>query len=399
MWLTDAVIAAAAVLIMVVGTRGAAEEQHAFGRRPLDTLAYVLIGLAAVCLLFRRGRSDVALAGAVTVTTAWLAAEYPWGPLLFVIPVTMYGYAVRVPIRRSLTVAALSLGVLVTGELIGAALSDRGGHALREFPITVAVRAVMVLLPWMLGAVIRLYQVDEARAREDELRHRAFQERLRVAREVHDIVGHGLAALHMQASVALHVLERRPEQARAALEAIKHGSKQALEELRATLAVFQSPDELPENTSDSFTRRPAEGLGQLDTLVDRMAASGRTVKVEVTGEPVGLPAAVDAAAFRIVREALTNVLRHAGADAVTTVGLRYAPRSLTVEIVDNGRARPEDPRTDGLGITGMRERAAALGGTLEAGPRPHGGFLVRAYLPLPPSASGPDGTRDHNGAL
>jgi signal transduction histidine kinase len=205
-------------------------------------------------------------------------------------------------------------------------------------------------------------------------------ERLRIAREVHDVVGHSLAVINLQAGVALHVVGRRPEQAEVALAAIKRSSKDALEELRGTLAVFRQP----EPGSADGTRRPAPGLGQLEALSAAMAEGGLPVEVAVTGQRVGLPVAVDLAAYRIVQESLTNVVRHAGpATATATVRVCYQPDALVVEIADTGRTRVSaGSRPVGHGIAGMRERAAAVGGTLQAGPSAEGGFRVQARLPL-----------------
>jgi signal transduction histidine kinase len=224
--------------------------------------------------------------------------------------------------------------------------------------------------------VVRLGQQADRRARQEETRRRADEERLRISREVHDVVGHGLAVINLQAGVALHVVGRRPEQAEVALAAIKRSSKEALEELRGTLAVFRRPG------NGGGPWRPAPGLDRLEALAAAMAEGGLPVEVAVTGQRAGLPAAVDLAAYRIVQESLTNVVRHAGL-ATATVRLEYQSDALVVEIADSGGGQASAPaRPAGSGIAGMRERAAAVGGTLEAGPSADGGFLVRARLPF-----------------
>jgi signal transduction histidine kinase len=177
----------------------------------------------------------------------------------------------------------------------------------------------------------------------------------------------------------VHVLDRRPEQARAALLAIKQASGEALQELRATLGVLRQLGE------QGGSRAPLPGLAQLDALVARAAEAGRHVEVAVEGERVELPLAVDLAAYRIVQEALTNVARHSGpADA--RVRLAFGAGEIVVEVTDDGRGAAAGTPSDGAGhgIAGMRERTVALGGELEAGPRPEGGFGVRARLPLEP---------------
>ncbi|MDP9864756.1 MULTISPECIES: sensor histidine kinase [Streptosporangium] len=229
-------------------------------------------------------------------------------------------------------------------------------------------------------------RVAEAeRTREEEARRRTAEERLRIAREIHDTLGHNLSMINVQAGAALHRIGQRPEQAEAALTAIKEASKEALRELRATLGVLRLVDE------DSPTS-PAPSLARIRELADR---TGLAVRIEVLGELRPLPAEVDHAAVRIVQESLTNVTRHAGAGAAE-ITVRYGGADLTLRIDDHGRdagdggpgGAPEPGDGDrsrpgsGFGIVGMRERAAALGGSLEAGPRPGGGFRVSARLPL-----------------
>jgi signal transduction histidine kinase len=196
---------------------------------------------------------------------------------------------------------------------------------------------------------------------------------------VHDVVAHSIAVINFQAGVAVHVLDRRPEQALAALLAIKQASKEALQELRATLGVLRQLGE------PGGSRAPLPGLAQLDVLVARAAEAGRQVEVTVEGERVELPLAVDLAVYRIVQEALTNVARHAG-PARARVRLAFGAGEVVVEVTDDGRGVAASTPADagGHGITGMRERAVALGGELQAGSRPEGGFGVRARLPLEP---------------
>jgi signal transduction histidine kinase len=230
--------------------------------------------------------------------------------------------------------------------------------------------AAWVVVPFAVGVTVRLSREATARARADAARRIADDERLRVAQEVHDVVGHGLAAINMQAEIALHLLHRKPEQAEAALTAISRTSKQGLDELRATLTAVRGDRD----------RAPMPGLGELPALRDRLAHAGLPVTLAIAGEPEGpLPGAVDLAAYRIVQEALTNVLRHAGA-TTAEVTITYADQALDVEVTDSGIGG--EPADHGSGIAGMKERAAALGGELTAGPRAGGGFRVHAVLPV-----------------
>jgi signal transduction histidine kinase len=330
------------------------------------------MGVAAAVLLGRRRWPRAVLAVTVGASLVYLVLEYPHGPILLAMSVAMYSVAVRLPAGGSLVACAVALGAVVIPDML---VTDPE-RLLVEVSLLLAVLSGLLLAPWAIGTVVRLGREAEQRARQDETRRRADEERLRIAREVHDVVGHSLAVINLQAGVALHVVGRRPEQAEVALAVIKRSSKDALEELRGTLAVFRQP----ENVDGPW--RPAPGLGQLEALVAAMAEGGLPVQVAVTGERAALPATVDLAAYRIVQESLTNVVRHAG-PATATVRVGYEPDAVVVEIADDGRGRASSAaRPAGYGIAGMRERAAAVGGTLQAGPGADGGFRVCARLPL-----------------
>jgi signal transduction histidine kinase len=205
-------------------------------------------------------------------------------------------------------------------------------------------------------------------------------ERLRIARELHDVVGYSFAAIAMHAAIAERVMDDRPEQVGAALRAIKTVSEEASHELRTILGVLRQ-------VGDGRSGAANPGVSGLDTLAARASSAGVSTEVAVSGRPRPLVAAVDQAAYRIVQESLTNVLRHAS-PARASVRVAYEPDRLVLEIVDDGRApraAGEGSRRfsgTGHGITGMRERAVALGGRLEAGKRTGGGFRVRAFLPF-----------------
>jgi signal transduction histidine kinase len=213
--------------------------------------------------------------------------------------------------------------------------------------------------------------------REEEARRRVDAERLRIARELHDVVAHSMSMINVQAGAAAHVLEDQPEQAAEALQAIKVASREGLRELRAILNVLRQVDE-------SEATAPAPGLDNVSSLVTAADQSGLRATASVVGPPRPVPPTVELAAYRIVQESLTNVLRHARARRAT-VELQYLPDAMIVRVDDDGRA-PGDDFTQGTGggITGMRERAEALGGTVRAGPKPEGGWRVEARFPTPP---------------
>jgi len=224
---------------------------------------------------------------------------------------------------------------------------------------------------WQLHVREVEQRAEEAeRTRDQAAQRKAIEERLRIARELHDSLTHSISVVQVQAGVAVHLARKRGEEVPPALAAIQEASADAARELRATLNVLRREDD-----------RDGSGLGQLPSLVARARAAGLPVTIAVTGTERPLPADVDQAAYRIVQEALTNISRHAG-QAHAWVRLRYEPNALTVQVDDDGKIASAQPAVPGLGLIGMRERVSALGGLLHAGPHAGGGFRVRAELPL-----------------
>ena len=222
---------------------------------------------------------------------------------------------------------------------------------------------------------------DAERTRDETARRRAVEERLRIARELHDSLTHSISVIQVQAGVAVHLARKRGEDVPPALLAIQEAGADASRELRATLGVLRSQDQYGSEDCDG------SGLGQLDSLVARARTAGLPVTVTVTGAQRPLPPDVDQAAYRIVQEALTNVSRHAGSadgggQVSASVHLSYAQHALTVQVDDDGEGVSTMPAGPGLGLIGMRERVSALGGRLHAGARDGGGFQVRAELPV-----------------
>jgi len=224
---------------------------------------------------------------------------------------------------------------------------------------------------WQLHVREVEQRAEEAERTKDEAAaRRAVEERLRIARELHDSLTHSISVVQVQVGVAAHLARKRGETVPPALLAIQEASADATRELRATLGVLRGDDEAD-----------GSGLGRLPHLLARTRAGGVPASMEITGTPRPLPPGVDQAAYRIVQEALTNVARHAG-PATAAVRLCYRPQTLTIEVEDDGAGLPDQPPVPGLGIVGMRERVASLGGRLSAGPRGAGGFRVWAELPL-----------------
>ncbi|SKC74347.1 sensor histidine kinase [Krasilnikoviella flava] len=248
--------------------------------------------------------------------------------------------------------------------------------------VSLGVAAVAVLQWRAYVREVEQRAEDAERTRDEVARRRAVEERLRIARELHDSLTHSISVIKVQAGVAAHLARKRGEEPPPALLAIQEASTDAARELRSTLDVLRRDGEPNGN-----------GLDRLTTLVERAEGAGVPVAVTVTGARRTLPAAVDEAAYRVVQEALTNVARHGGPGATATVRVALAARELVLEVDDDGRGSAGPPQA-GHGLTGMRERVDALGGTLRAAPRDAGGFGVRVTLPLPGARPAADGAAD-----
>ncbi|WP_433237227.1 sensor histidine kinase [Actinomadura nitritigenes] len=332
----------------------------AWRRAPLAALA-----LSAAFMLVVAGR-----------TQPGPAAAYP-------VMVAVFG-AVRAGHRVAAALVSLAfLGIAVAVNLPGA---DGTGENLQS---------VALLVGWFVAAGVaatvtrhRQAYLEEAeqraaeaeRTREEAARRRAGEERLRIARELHDSLTHSISVIKVQAGVAVHLAHRRGEEVPPALVAIQEASGDAMRELRATLEVLRDSGD-SDDGDGSGGGAAASGLDRLGDLVDRARSAGLDATVTVSGARRDLPAEVDRAAYRIVQEALTNVSRHAGG-AAAAVCVDYADGALVVQVEDDGKADPDAPPVPGKGLLGMRERVAALGGRLRAEPRAEGGFIVRAELPL-----------------
>jgi signal transduction histidine kinase len=334
--------------------------------------AYVLAVVAAAPLAWRTRAPLAALvgveAGALLCAVAFDAS---WAATGMVI-VELYTVALLGHRQRSLVVGAVTaIGVIVAIVLIDGSV-DIGGVVLR-LPLVFASLALgdTIRSRRALRATAREQAAREAREREEEGRRRAADERLRIARELHDTLAHSLVAINVRASVAVDLHESQDPSA--ALQDIKQASATALRDLRATLSLLREQD-------DAAPTAPAFALDALPGLVDNALTAGLRADVDVNVDGVAIPSAIGGAVFRIVQEALTNVLRHADASSAQ-VRVRASADALEIEITDDGRADGAGANA-GLGLRGMAERAAALGGRLNVGPREEGGWRVHAVLPL-----------------
>ena len=353
--------------VQLMGTVFAAE--HEPSRRDLDWLAFALLLGGPAALTLRRRYPVPVLLGAFTVTAAYELLGYGDGPIFISVAVAVVAAIMQGHRRAAIAVVALGYPTFVWGEF---ALGLEGAPEPAE-AIAVGAWLIALLAVPEVFRVRRERFIEEARSRAEERRRRASEERLRIAQELHDVLAHNISLINVQAGTALHLLDEQPEQARPALTAIKDASNEALGELRSVLDVLRE-------TSDGAPRSPTAGLAQLDTLIARTRVTGLEAGKRIEGEARKLHPSVDRAAFRIVQESLTNVRRHAGA-AAAVVTLRYGTHALEIEVEDDGRGGSSAQSGSGNGIPGMRERAVALGGDFEAGPRADGGFRVRARLP------------------
>jgi signal transduction histidine kinase len=374
-------------LVQVLGCTFASRYHADLGRR-LDGVGYALLVAGPVALVPRRRLRVPVLVVVYAVTLAYYLLNYPYGPFFLAALVALLG-----TVRTGHRVAAIAVSA---AGWLGFAVTGRFVHTIGGVPVRwPGLGGALAFATWLglviiVGEGIRSRSIrfaeiartraEQARARAEQQRRQASEERLRIARELHDVLGHHLSLINVQAGVGLHLMDERPEQARASLVAIKQASAEALREVRSVLGVLRPEDE-------KAPRAPAPSLANLDDLVATAGA-----RLVVHGDPVDVPPELDRAAYRIAQEALTNVRRHAGPGARATVTLGYRSDGLSVVIEDNGRgaaaashgagaAAGPDGDGEGNGIAGMRARATALGGELSAGPGPAGGFRVEARLP------------------
>ncbi|HEY8547070.1 MAG TPA: histidine kinase [Acidimicrobiales bacterium] len=393
---------AVTVVAGVLTLGGTAAAAHGQPERDFGLPGVALLATAVLALFFRHRHAVPVLAVVVAVIATYWSLDFARGPVFFPLLVAF----VTVVLQGHRLAAIVSL-------LVGFVVFPWGGYLLGTTDERPTWSVLLGLAAWLVTLISvselvrsRRDRAAAAAASEAEAqRRRVTEERLRIARELHDVVAHNMSLISIQAGVALHLLDSKPEQARTSLSTIHQASKEALVELRSILGVLRQVDE-PDD--EAAPRAPTSGLARLDDLVARSQAAGLDVRLDADADDLaGLPGAVDLAAYRIVQESLTNVARHSD-DTAPVVRLRRTADDLVVEVLDEGRPRNardardargtrdgrgardardtretrDTPGGGGYGIAGMRERAAAVGGRLEAKPRPGQGFAVRAWLPL-----------------
>jgi signal transduction histidine kinase len=377
-WVVDGLVAAVFVILGLASSAGRGDVPRA-DYQSGDAFSVLLVLASSVPYVFRRRAPISVLLVSATAVSLLVALGYNQG----LTPSFLWLGAVTVGATCSPRKTVFAV-VAVYVALILLVVVDAPGFDAGGFVSNAALFAAMFMFGINLrtrkARITALEERTEAveREKEEEARRAVADERLHIARELHDVVAHSMGVIAVQASVGEHVIDHNPADAKLALEAISGVSRSTLAEIRRLLGVLRESDDA-EGGSPSYA--PAPGLSELDRLVREFDGAGVPVALTYDGERAELPRGVDLTAFRIVQEALTNVLKHAG-PANATVCVRYEPGVLELEIVDDGRGvngRSEGRR--GHGLLGMRERVAVYGGTLETGPKSGGGFRVAARLP------------------
>ncbi|WP_455355477.1 sensor histidine kinase [Streptomyces sp. SYSU K217416] len=380
----DAALALAVLVAIIVGSFAdphGGPHGPTFGTRTPDALSLALMVLGAAALIFRRRRPMAVLAATSAVSFIELVSGDPRAPVAMCAVVALYTVASRTDRPTTWRVGLLTMTGLTGAAMLAGPAPWYGQENLGIFAWTGMAAAAGDAVRSRRAVVDAIRERAERaeRTREEEARRRVAEERLRIARDLHDVVAHHIALVNVQAGVAAHVMDKRPDQAKEALAHVREASRSALNELRATVGLLRQSGD-PEAPTE-----PAPGLAVLDALVDTFRHAGLPVEVAIS-EDGPLPAAVDLAAYRVIQEALTNVRKHAGPAAKAEVSVVRVGSCVEVTVLDDGTgSEPADGHPEnggGHGLMGMRERATALGGRCSAGPRYGGGFRVQAILPV-----------------
>ncbi|MFE6662293.1 sensor histidine kinase [Streptomyces sp. NPDC057697] len=377
----DAALALAVLVAMIAGsfTHPVAGEGLAFAGRTPSVSSLLLMVCAAVALIWRRRRPLAVLSVTAGLTVVQLVRSDPPTSVVVSTVIALYTVAARTDRPTTWRVGLLTMAVLTAAAML---FGHAPWYSQENFGVFAwtgmagaagdAVRSRRAFID-----AIRERAERAERSRDAEARRRVAEERLRIARDLHDVVAHHIALVNVQAGVAAHVMDRRPDQAKEALAHVREASRSALDELRATVGLLRQSGD-PEAPTE-----PAPGLAVLDGLVETVRRAGLPVEVVCADRRPPLPAAADLAAYRVIQEALTNVRKHAGPGAKAEVSVVRVGGTAEITVIDNGSGSGGDGGDGGgHGLLGMRERVTALGGTLTAGPRYGGGFRVHAILPV-----------------
>jgi signal transduction histidine kinase len=355
-----------AMLAVLAGVAASAHPRHSGGSHALALL--LLAPLASLPLAVRRRWPVPVFFVVLTASVAYGVL----GPRASTVTGATYALY-TVAVQASRTWSLLALAAAEAGVALNATLAATG----KDSAVNDAFTALVQLTVWIAAEGIRRHRAYVASLRERSLRAALAEQRLQIARELHDIVAHAMSVVAVQAGVGSHLIATRPDEAAKSLRAIEATARAALSETRSLLSVMRDED------LDRASRSPVPGLGNLHALVRRVADAGQPVTLHVEGQPRPLSHSLELSVYRVVQEALTNVVRHAAPPATATVVVRYDDNgAVIVEVTDDGRcARARRGDGGGHGLAGMRERVSLLGGELSAGPRTGGGYQVVARLP------------------
>lgn len=374
-WMVVDTVIAAALLAVLLGFAALGHAHHPPAHR---IVLYVLAPAASLPLAVRRRWPRTVFAVVLTASVAFgvLGSD--------ISTVTGASYALyTVAVQADRTSSWLALVAAEAGVATSFGLIDRS----TSNPVNGAFTALIQLTIWIVGDSVRRHRGYTARLREQSLRQALADQRLQIARDLHDVIAHALSVIAVQAGVGSHLIATRPEQAASSLGAIQTTAREALSETRYLLGALR------EASQDPADLAPVPRIGDLSALIDQLSEAGLPVTLRVEGQPRMLPARVEHSAYRIVQEALTNVIKHARQPSAAAVVIRYRDDGdVLVEVADDGRGPADGPRgglgqpergqpETGSGLAGMRERSGLLGGELHAGPRAGGGYLVTARLP------------------
>ncbi|MEU8590767.1 histidine kinase [Streptomyces sp. NPDC048664] len=390
--LLDAALACGVLVCMVAGSfvDPHGHDGPTWTTRAPGALSLTLMGLGAAALVFRRRAPLPVLGATVGLSLVEIVTADPRAPVAMSAVIALYTVASTTDRPTTWRVGLATMTVLTGAAMLAGLFPWYAQENLGLFAWTGMAAAAGDAVRSRRAVIHAIRERAERaeRTREEEARRRVAEERLRIARDLHDVVAHHIALVNVQAGVAAHVMDRRPDQAKEALAHVREASRSALNELRATVGLLRQSGD-PEAPTE-----PAPGLARLDELADTFRNAGLPVEVARADDGTVLPAAVDLAAYRVIQEALTNVRKHAGERAKAEVSVVRVGPTLEITVLDDGASAPTVPAPaapeppgpgaagrGGHGLLGMRERVTALGGTLTAAPRYGGGFRVHAILP------------------
>ncbi|HWW53593.1 MAG TPA: sensor histidine kinase [Acidimicrobiales bacterium] len=379
-FVADGMLAALVSVISIVALWLQGDNVGGARWRHPDALAVVIILAATIPLAWRRRRSGTALVVVGTATVTLFIAGYP--PAEAGLPILVAFFSAVAHRKRP---TALGPTLFTVTVIVASVIASRGPRRV----VSLIGDLVPFTVAWIIAETVRNRRAYTAALREradrlereraSEAREAVVAERARIARELHDVVAHSMSVMVVQAGAARRVLDRDAGQAKEALQSIEETGRQALDEMRRLLGVLRQDDE------PAAARFPQPTVQELDLLLEHVREAGLEVSLTIEGDARPLPSGVDLSVFRIVQEALTNTLKHAGA-AEAEVVLRWGEFEVQAEVSDNGRGpAAEEDVPAGHGLVGMRERVALYGGDLQVGHRPGGGFRVRATFPLAPT--------------